>query len=202
MMDLSEGQQSRTVLGFALAAFAFLRSDAARSPWMPRSGTADERSAGPSWPIRLIQLDLTVVYGVNALAKSRPHYLSGDALVDMSAALPNFLVDLRGGSLELGPLAIPVAVAAVSSAAVEWFLALGFWVHRWRWIVAAVGIAFHWALTFIVQIFMLNFASMFLYLAFLLPLVKRSATQGAGTPASALSFGAASTDRMPAPAAE
>jgi hypothetical protein len=170
----SRGNQSRTVVAFALGAFAWLRSDAVPRPW-ERLQDARARSAGPCWPVRLLQLELTAVYGINALAKTRPSYLSGDALVDMSVALPNFLVDLRDGVLELGPLAIPLSLAAVLSAGTEWFLAFGFWVRRWRWAMAAIGIAFHWVLTFVLQIFRLDVATIFLYLVFLLPLVRTAA---------------------------
>ena len=67
---LDLGQASRQLLLFALLA---------TSLW---SGP------GPIWPLRLIQIQLSVVYGVNAVAKSTSHYLSGDALVGLSAAFP------------------------------------------------------------------------------------------------------------------
>jgi hypothetical protein len=174
---LSRGGPSRQVLLFALLAFSCLRSDAVRIPWRIADWSRI-RSAGPSWPVRLIQLQLTLLYGANAVAKSSPSYLRGDVLMDMSISLPNFKVDLSGGMLELGPIAIPVVLAAVGGTLTEYFLAIGFWLGRWKWMVAIVGLGFHVVLIFIVQIFMLHLAAIFLYLAFLLPLVSRSGWAG------------------------
>jgi hypothetical protein len=169
---LSRGRQSRQVLLCALLAFSFVRSDALRMPW--RAADVTTKSAGPSWPVRLIQLQLAILYGANAIAKSSLAYLRGDVLMGMSIALPNFKLDLSQGVLDLGLVAIPVALAAVASTVMEYFLAVGFWVWRWRWLVAVLGVAFHIALTFVMQIFKLDLASIFLYLAFLLPLVPRA----------------------------
>lgn len=173
---LSEGQLSRQVILLALLAFSFLRSDAQLS--LRRSSREDEPiSAGPMWPIRLIQLQLSVVYGVNALAKTTPEYLSGEVLVAMSQTLPNFLVDLSDGYLHFGPLATPVALAAVASTVTEYCLAVGFWFRPLRTITAVVGVVFHLILMMIVEIHMLDWTCMFLYLAFLLPF-DRPAAQG------------------------
>ena len=174
---LSRGRQSRQVLLFALLAFSCLRSDAVRKPWRIAERSRI-RSAGPSWPVRLIQLQLTLLYGANAIAKSSPSYLRGDVLMGMAIAMPNFNVDLSRGMLELGPIAIPVVLAAVGGTLTEYFLAIGFWLGRWKWMVAIVGLGFHVVLTFIVQISMLHFAAIFLYLAFLLPLVPGNGWAG------------------------
>lgn len=176
---LSVGSTSRLVMLFALLAFSCVRSDAVRIPWRA-SDRSRLHGAGPSWPVRLMQLQLTLLYGANAIAKSSPSYLRGDVLMDYSIALPNFRVDLSGGMLELGPVAVPVVLAAVASAFTEYFLAIGFWFGRWKWITALVGLGFHFSLTFIVQIFMLHYATVFLYLAFLLPLVGRNVPAGHG----------------------
>lgn len=161
------GPQSRQVLLFSLLSFSFLRSDASL---IRRENRED--SPGPMWPVRLIQLQLSVIYGVNALAKSTSEYLSGKALVEMSRELPNFLVDLSDGYFHLGRIGIPVYLAAVASVAVEYFLALGFWSRRLRIITAVTGVLFHLVLMQIVQIFILDMVSMFLYLAFLLPFAR------------------------------
>ena len=167
---LDMGRQSRQVILSALLSFSFVRSDTIRFPWT-RDAHA-EIDSGPAWPIRLIQLQLTILYGANAIAKSSPYYLRGDALMDMSAELANFRVDLSSGALHLGMLAIPVAVLASAGALMELFLATAFWVRRLRWVAAITGILFHIVLTRIVSIFMLDYATIFLYLAFLLPLIK------------------------------
>ena len=168
LASLTAGQESRQVLLTALLAFSMLRSD---EQWSLRALRQDgtRGSAGPIWPIRLIQIQLTLVYGVNTLAKLTPAYLSGEILVGMSRMHPNFLVDLSHGFLHLASLPLPVSTAATAAVMIEAFLAVGFWVPRLVWPTAAVGVAFHLVLQRVVQIYMLDLASMFLYLAFLLP---------------------------------
>ena len=167
---LDGGRQSRQVIITALLAFSFVRSGTVRFPWT--ANNSFEKGAGPAWPIRLIQLQLTMLYGLNAIAKSSPEYLRGDALMDMSAELANFRIDFSTGALQIGLVAIPVALLAAASALMEYFLATAFWVRRLKWVAAISGIVFHFVLTRIVAIFMLEYAAIFLYLAFLLPLVR------------------------------
>jgi hypothetical protein len=168
LASLTAGQLSRQVLLTALFAFSMLRSD---EQWSLRALRQDEprESAGPIWPIRLIQVQLTLVYGVNALAKLTPDFLSGEILVGISRMHPNFLVDLSDRFLHLASLRLPVSVAATAVVMIEAFLAVGFWLSRLVWPTAIIGVAFHLVLQRIVQIYMLDLATMFLYLAFLLP---------------------------------
>lgn len=173
MAFLSRGNQSRQVILCALFAFSFIRSGAVRLPWRQESDSTLLINAGPSWPLRLIQLQLTFLYGANAIAKSTSSYLSGDILMAMSISLPNFKVDMSDGFLDLGPIAIPVIFAGIGSTLMEYFLAVGFWLGRGKWVVAGVGVGFHLSLLFIMQIFKLDLAAIFLYLAFLLPLLPR-----------------------------
>ena len=56
---------------------------------------------------------------------------------------------------------------------VEYLLAIGLWIPRLRWFVALTGIIFHLWIAMVMEIFMLDWVSMFLYLAFLLPFEKR-----------------------------
>lgn len=134
-------------------------------------GKTDRRL--PVWPVRLIQLQLSLIYGVNAVAKLTPAYLSGDVLTAMSMTLPNFIADLSDGFYRLGPLAMPAAAAAWGSVIVESFLAVGFWFRPLRWTTAIVGVLFHGQLMTIIHIGMLDWVSMFLYLVFLLPATRR-----------------------------
>ena len=166
---LNSGHVSRPVFLFVIAAFAFVPSGTVRFPWQASEGSQE---GGPCWPIRFIQIVLTVLYGVNALAKSSPFYLSGDALIDMSITRTNFLIDMSSGYFSLAMLTLPVGLAAVLSTLSEYLLAIGLWSKRWRFMVAAFGVVFHGVLYFVVDIHMLHFASLFLYLAFLLPLVN------------------------------
>ena len=167
LASLTAGQLSRQVLLTALLAFSMLRSDEQWS-WRALRGDGQRESAGPIWPIRLIQIQLTLVYGVNALAKLTPAYLNGEILIGMSRMHPNFHVDLSDGFFHLASLRLPVSIAATAVVMIEAFLAVGFWLSRLVWPTAIIGVAFHLVLQRIVQIYMLDLASMFLYLAFLL----------------------------------
>jgi hypothetical protein len=168
LASLTAGQQSRQVLLTALLAFLMLRSDG-RWSWRALRGGEPRESAGPIWPIRLIQIQVTLIYGVNALAKLTSAYLSGQILLGMSRMHPNFLVDLSDGFLHVVSFRLPVTIAATAVVLIEAFLAVGFWIPRLVWPTAVVGVAFHLLLQRIVQIYMLDLATMFLYLAFLLP---------------------------------
>lgn len=168
---LSRGMVSRSVFLFVFACFLILRSGEVRFPW--RGAKGDDGSAGPSWPVRLIQIQLTVIYGVNAIAKTTPVFLRGDLLIDFSLVYPNFRLTFNEGSFEVAGLSIPVSILAVSAVLIEYFLAIAFWVPRLRWIGAFVGISFHVGLTFVLTIFHLHHLTIFLYLSQLLPLISR-----------------------------
>jgi hypothetical protein len=60
--------QSRQVLWLALLVLSLLHSGRSRSPG---PGTA----AGPLWPVRLLQLQLSTLYAANAWGKLTPEYL-------------------------------------------------------------------------------------------------------------------------------
>lgn len=127
----------------------------------------------PMWPVRLLQIQLSTLYGVNALTKMHPDYLSGAVLVEMSRVLGNFHADLAGGALQVGPVLIPAAVCAWGTVLTEGYLAIGFWFRRLKWLTAAVGVAFHAVLTQILTIGRLDVMSLLYYLTFLLPLEKQ-----------------------------
>jgi hypothetical protein len=174
---LALGQQSRQMLLFALFAFSFLSSDRRLALRVDSSAKASE-PAGPMWPIRLIQIQLSLVYGINALAKTTPAYLRGDVLIGLSRMLPNFRVDLSDGYLHLGGVAIPVMVAACLSVAIEYILAIGFCFPRLRWQTAALGVMYHLVLTMIVRIYMLDWTSVAMYPIFLLRFARGDAALG------------------------
>ena len=164
---VSVGQQSRQMLLFALFAFSFLRSDLRLAPRIGAPTNAAE-VPGPMWPMRLMQIQLSLVYGINALAKTTPAYLSGDVLIGLSRMLTNFRGNLADGYLHLGAIAIPVMVAACLRVAIEYILAIGFWFPRLRWPTAVLGVLYHLVLTSILQIYMLDWTSVAMYPAFLL----------------------------------
>ena len=162
----------RYLAWFAVTACALLRSDgrfAVRGAGGP---------VGPVWPVRLIQLQLSALYLVNAAAKTTPGYLGGGALEAMSQQLPNFHLDLSGGVFPLVGVEIPLWIAASASAAIEYALALGFWVPRLRWFTAALGVAFHLGLMAIISIGRLDVVAVSLYTTFLLPWEMSEARRG------------------------
>lgn len=156
---LTNSQQSRQVMLFTLLAFLCFPNDTTRPM--------------PMWPIRLMQIQLTLVYGINALVKTTPHFLSGEAFIGMAQSLPNFKIEFVNGAWQLGFLALPVGLLAIAAVLTEYSLALGFWLRRTRVITALLGVGFHLSLKFVIKIGMLDWVSMFLYLAFLLPFGKK-----------------------------
>lgn len=161
--------QSRQILLMALVALSLLRTSSPRAASRPGPDGGSEPSAGPIWPVRLIQLQLSTVYAVNVWAKLTPGFLSGEVLVGLSGTLPNVLVDLSDGSLHLGPLAVPVWLCAVATVAIESALAVGLWIPKLRIATALLGVGFHAALRLAITIGWLDWACVSLYLAFLLP---------------------------------
>ncbi|WP_179346129.1 HTTM domain-containing protein [Winogradskyella ursingii] len=163
---LNEGRKSKQVILCVLMCFVFLKS---LPIWQFNKKNFDTTILSPMWPMRLIQIQLSLIYGINAIAKSTPYYLSGDALIDMSTAYKNFHVDFSSGFYDLGFVEVPIVVLAISSVLIEYFLAIGFWFKKTRWIALIVGVGFHIYLTTIMSIFMLDYVSIFLYLAFIIP---------------------------------
>ncbi len=165
LVPFSAGRQSMQVLVVALAATSLLGDDA-RAAWRRRGAVP---SPGPMWPIRLVQIQLSAVYLVNALAKSTPDYLGGGVLAGFAVALPNFVAHVADGRLVAAGVALPLAVAATASAIAEWVLAVGFWIPPLRRATAVFGVVFHVILKAVITIGMLDWACVTLYLAFLLP---------------------------------
>lgn len=95
------------------------------------------RARIPAWPVLLLKIQLSVVYGFAALAKLNLPYLSGGVL---NAYLG------RKALLPFPDAARTVAVMAAlawTSIALELFLAAGFWSRRRRRAAVLAGIAFH-----------------------------------------------------------
>jgi hypothetical protein len=166
-----------------LLGFVWLRSDSRLSVaalWRP----GPPPPAGPMWPIRLMQIQVSLIYAVNAFAKSSPAYLSGDVLMALSMTLPNFLIDASDGYVRVWGLTVPVWLAAPASTAAEWILALGLWFPRWRLAVAIFGVLFHILLKSIVQIGGLDHLSMLLYSLFFIPFERPEAEAPASGPSA------------------
>jgi vitamin K-dependent gamma-carboxylase-like protein len=167
-----EGKQpGRQVLAATVLAFSFLRSDTALS-LCPRRGPVPG-SAGPCWPIRVVQLQLSVLYAANAISKTTPDYLSGQIAGVMMRVLPNFLLRPEDGHVDVGVVSIPLWLAATGVVLTEYALAIGFWFRRTRTATAVLGVAFHTTLHYVIRIGFLDVVSLFLYAAFLLPFERR-----------------------------
>ena len=163
---LSNGRASKQVILCVLLCFAFIKT---LPVWKMNQVTFQISHLSPIWPVRLIQIQLSLLYGVNALAKTSYSYLSGNELIEMSKNYGNFHIDLSDGFLHILDISIPAYLLAISSVFIEYFLALGFWFKKTKWIAICLGLIFHFTLTFILTIFMLDYVSVFLYLAFIIP---------------------------------
>lgn len=91
----------------------------------------------PGWPVDLLRVQISIVYGFAALAKLNAVYLSGTVVA----------VYLRRD----GPLAIPaewrtfepMAVLSLLAIMAEAFLAVALWLPRWRRAAFVVGLGLH-----------------------------------------------------------
>lgn len=175
---LTGQQQSRQIMLFVLLAFCFWPDEVVSFSPVFQTRSKTEIPTPPIWPLRLMQIQLSLVYGVNAVVKTTPHFLSGEALILMSQHLPNFRVNLSDGFLHLAMLSVPVWLLACATVCTESFLAIAFWFRRWRVAAAALGVAFHCILKLVIKIGMLDWVSMFLYLTFLLPFGRRPVCTG------------------------
>jgi predicted DCC family thiol-disulfide oxidoreductase YuxK len=95
------------------------------------------RTDVPAWPVLLLKLQISVVYGYAALSKLNPDFLSGSVVAsylrrDGPLALP---ADWR--SVE------PMLVLSVLAICMEGFLAVALWLPRWRHVAFPVALALH-----------------------------------------------------------
>jgi len=171
---LSSGRTSKQVILCVLLCYVFIKS---LPVWKFNNTTYKKSDLCPIWPIRLIQIQLSILYGVNAISKTSYHYLSGQTLIDMSTTYKNYQVDLSDGFLHLYSLAIPVYLLAIVSVLIEYFLAIGFWFKKTKWIAVTVGLIFHGSLVFVMTIFMLDYVSVFLYITFIIPFKLKTQTR-------------------------
>jgi len=103
-----------------------------------RRGNQDEISG---WPIWLLRLQVSLVYGYAALSKLNPDFLSGSVVAS----------ELR----RAGPLAVPDAwrfaepmlVLSVLAIATEAFLSVALWSRPWRPMALVVALGLHLSIT-------------------------------------------------------
>lgn len=90
------------------------------------------RETIPAWPVVLIRTQVSIVYAFAAISKLNLPYISGAVLL-LNSPVPG---------IESLPHWIFIA-AAVASVAVEAFLAVAFWIRRFRTGALVVGVGFH-----------------------------------------------------------
>jgi len=163
LVPLRGRRPGRQVTAMTVLLFSFVRSDAALAPGRRMRGASSD--AGPGWPIRLIQLQLSLLYLVNAIAKTTPDYLSGGTLAVLMT-MPHFLVRPVDGAITVAGLTMPLWLAATGVVLIEYWLAFGMWPRRTRMATAVMGVAFHASLRLVVRIGYLDLVSVFHYLAF------------------------------------
>lgn len=94
------------------------------------------RNRIPAWPVTLLKLQLSIVYGFAAIAKINAVYLSGGTLA----------ADIRGGMIPLPSAMLRwevLAPAAMLSILVEAYLAGAFWIPRLRRSAVVLGVLLH-----------------------------------------------------------
>jgi len=119
----------------------------------------------PGWPLDLLRVQISIVYGFAALAKLNAVYLSGSVVAAY----------LRRD----GPLAIPgewrtfevMAILSVLSILTEAFLAIALWLPRWRAAAFIAGLGLHVSIAFLfdplVQLLIFGLMILPTYLIFL-----------------------------------
>lgn len=97
-----------------------------------RAWRAGPRHEVAGWPVLLLEVQLSLVYGFGALAKLNASFLSGQVIAQ--SLRPEVSAVLASG----GQRALSLATVAL-----EVFLALGLWWPRTRALAAALGIVLH-----------------------------------------------------------
>jgi hypothetical protein len=89
------------------------------------------------WPVLLLMIQVSVVYGFSALAKVTPQYLSGDVLGQTLKKQGWFAFPLDWRTHGV------LSTLAVAAIVVELFIAIGLWNKHLRWFAVAGGVALH-----------------------------------------------------------
>lgn len=147
-----------------------------------REGRPPPPERGPLWAQRLLAAQVSLLYLYAAIDKTRPAFLGGDRLEQVYASV------YGGSDYPTWPGFHALVVAsAFATTALEYALAVGLWVPRWRRALLPVGVAFHLALYYLVPVSTFSATMCLLYLAFLDPDRVHAALDawlGHGTPAA------------------
>lgn len=95
------------------------------------------REIVPGWPVLLLMIQVSLVYGFSALAKLTPQYLSGDVLSQTLKQQGWFTFPLAWRAPGV------LSTLAVAAIVLELFIAFGLWNKRLRWFAVAAGVALH-----------------------------------------------------------
>ena len=94
----------------------------------------------PGWPVRVLSLQVSLVYGFAALAKLNPDFLSGSVLASY----------LRSGFLgfpDAWRSFEPMFILSILAVSTEAFLAFSLWSARWRPAAMVAGLGLHLFIT-------------------------------------------------------
>ncbi len=95
------------------------------------------RATVPAWPVLLLKLQLSLLYGFSAVAKLTAPYLSGAVL---GQYLDSNVLALLPGAWPRPALLVALAYGSIIT---EAFLAVVLWLPRWRVAGAVVGVGLH-----------------------------------------------------------
>ena len=89
------------------------------------------------WPVLLLMVQVSIVYGFSALAKLTPQYLSGHVLSQTLKHQGLITVPETWRTSEF------LAVLSISAILIELFIAFGLWNRHTRWFAVIAGLALH-----------------------------------------------------------
>jgi hypothetical protein len=131
-----------------------------------RTGSFRSAQTMAPWPIRLMQVQLSLVYLVSVQAK-----LSGKFWADGAAASYTWRTDGRWALLSapewLSANAILVNAATWGTLLIELAIAVLVWNRRWRFWVLAAGVVMHLTMMITMNVAFFSVAMFVLYLAFI-----------------------------------
>ena len=135
------------------------------------------RDSVPAWPVHLLKLQLSIVYGFAALAKFNIDFLSGSVMASVTRL---GLVPIPD-SWRIFPLMAGASIAAVL---VEVFLAGALWSSRLRVLAVLFGVALHAGIVLftgaVVELTIFAVITMSLYILFFdIPVSRKDTAAGA-----------------------
>lgn len=150
-----------TVLRLACFFLALMPVDAA---WSVRAARLAHRPAPPVWPLRLWQIEMTLIYLSTALLKLRGQEWWDGSALHYALGVELFQRFPVPDALANGPVLSRLATWSVL--AVECVLPFALWVPRWRTCALAAAVAMHLAIDYAMNLFLFEWAMIAGLLAF------------------------------------